>query len=113
MKKMIFALMTLAVAGATVQTASAGDREWATAGKVLTGVVAASVITQALAPRPSYYAAPGYYAYPAPAYSYNSCPPPRVVCALPPPVVVYRPPVYVAPPVVTFRLGFGFFGGHS
>jgi hypothetical protein len=114
MKKIILALTTLALAGATIQTASAGDREWATAGKVLTGVVAASVISQALQPQPAYYDS-SYYSY-GPSYGYSYAPPPRVVYA-PPPVVVYRPPVYVAPPVVSFSFGYGgyrggYYGGH-
>jgi hypothetical protein len=99
MKKMILVLTTLAIAGASVQTASAGGG-WSTAGKVLAGVTAGVVIGEALAPRPVYYAAPApvYYAAPAP-----------VVYAAPAPVVVYRPVVRVAAPCVS--VGFGFYGG--
>ena len=40
MKKMLLTgTMILALAGAGLQSARAGDREWATAGRVLTGVV--------------------------------------------------------------------------
>ncbi len=105
MKKIIFAILTLGVVGAGLQTAKAGDHEWAIAGKVLTGLAAASVITHAVQPAPVYYPA-DYYSSPAPAYSYNYCLPP---------VVVYRAPVYFAPrpvffgppPFVSFRFGSG------
>jgi len=121
MKKIILALTTLAIAGTSVQTASAGGCGWSTAGQVLAGVTAGVVIGQALAPRPVYYAAPAPVYYPAPGYGYAysyAAPaqpavvyaaPARVVYAAPAPVVVYRPPVYVAPPVV--GVGFGFYGG--
>jgi len=50
MKKLIAILATLSViVGGTLVT-SAGDREWATAGKILTGVVAGTVITRAIEP---------------------------------------------------------------
>src|ERR1051325_9905462 len=107
MKKMILALMTLALAGASVRTASA----W--------GFVASVVV----GPQPVYGCAPVYSAYAAPVYgcapSYRYCPPPRVAYVPPPPAVVYRPPVVVAPPVVvvppvvSFRFGFGLFGHHD
>ena len=121
MKKMILALTTLAIAAASVQTASAGDRGWCATEQVLAGVTAGVVIGQALAPRPVYYAAPAPVYYPAPGYGYAysyAAPaqpavvyaaPARVVYAAPAPVVVYRPAVYVAPPVVS--VGFGFYGG--
>jgi hypothetical protein len=73
MKKIIFAILILGVTGAGVQTARAGDHEWAIAGKVLTGLAAASLISHAVQPAPACYPA-GYYSYPAPAYSYNYCP---------------------------------------
>ena len=41
-------------------TAIAGDEEWATAGKILTGVVAGEIIRRALAPNRGYYHH-GYY----------------------------------------------------
>jgi hypothetical protein len=122
MKKMILGMTALALAGATVPTAAANDCGWATAGKILTGVVAGVAIGRALEPAPAYVAAPTYYSYGAPAYSYSytHCAPPPpvvvyapaprpVVCA-PPPVVVYRPPVVVRPPAVAVTFQWG--GGH-
>lgn len=89
--------------------ARAGDREWAVAGKVLTGVVAAGVVARAFEPvwyapttvlvyqPPVYVAAapvdppaPVYYA-PAPVYL---APPPVVHYAPPPPMVVVPAPYY-------------------
>ena len=138
MKKMILALTTLAIAGASVQTTLAGScrgGSWgscgsSTAGQVLAGVTAGLVIGSALAPRPTYYAAPTPVCYPAPGYGYTysyAAPaqpavvyttparvvyaaPAPVVYAAPAPVVVYRPPVYVAPPVVS--VSFGYYGGY-
>lgn len=109
MKKLIVVAAVLAFAGAQFQTAKAGDREWATAGKILTGVAIGAVIAGAVDSHASYSVT---YSS-GPAY----CPPPRVVCpppvvyvpqrvvyappvvCAPPPVVVYRPPVVCAPPV--------------
>jgi len=128
MKKMILALTTLAIAGAGVQTASAGgcgggscgSYGWSTAGQVLAGVTAGLVIGSALAPRPAYYVAPARVCYPAPGYGYTYAAPAqpvvvytapaRVVYAAPAPVVIYRPPVYVTPPVVS--VSFGYYGGY-
>jgi hypothetical protein len=122
MKKMILALTTLAIAGASIQTASAGGGGWSTAGKVLAGVTAGVVIGETLAPRPVYYAAPAPVYYPSPGYGYAysyAAPaqpavvyaaPAPVVYAAPAPVVVYRPAVYVAAPVVS--VGFGYYGGY-
>lgn len=109
MKKLIVVAAALAFAGAQIQTARAGDREWATAGKILTGVAIGAVIAGAVDSHASY------------SVTYSSglayCPPPRVVCpppvvyvpprlvyaprvvCAPPPLVVYRPPVVCAPPV--------------
>lgn len=121
MKKMILALMTLAIVGTSVQTASAGGGGWCTAGKVLAGVTAGVVIGEGLAPRPVYYAAPAPVYYPAPGYGYAysyAAPaqpavvyaaPAPVVYASPAPVVVCRPSVYVAPPVI--GAGLGYYGG--
>lgn len=136
MKKIILGLTMLAFVGAHVQTASAGDREWATAGKILTGVAAASIIAHAVDYQPGYYSS-GYYA-PAPPVYYA---PPQVVYA-PPPLapwskrsvktvrydfystgrVVFCPPrVYVpAAPVFSFSFGGGayyprhsYYGGYN
>jgi hypothetical protein len=113
MKKMILAATILGLAAANLQTAQAGDREWAVVGKVLTGVAAAAVITSAVTAEPAHVSYS--YSYSAPGYSYGYCPPPppRVVYAPPAPVVVYRAPVYVAPapvyyaPQVNVRVGYG------
>ena len=48
MKKLMLATLALALAGMNVQTAKAGDCEWATVGKVLTGVAAAVVIAKCM-----------------------------------------------------------------
>jgi len=116
MKKLVAVLALAAVTMAGIQTASAHDRGWSTTGKVLTGLFAASVISQAIAPPPPVvYAprAPVYYSTPAPVYnSYVPAPvytTPAPVYVAPAPVYV-PPPVVVAPPVVGFRFGFGF--GH-
>jgi hypothetical protein len=131
---MILAMTTLAIAGATVRTATAGGYHsscgWSTAGQVLAGVTAGLVVGSALAaPPPVYYAPPAPVAYPAPGYGYTYAPAPApvvayapparvvyaapapVVYAAPAPVVVYRPPVYVAPPVVSFSFGYYRGGG--
>lgn len=112
MKKLILGMTVLAVAAAGLQTARAGDREWAVAGKILTGLVVASAINHAIADESR--CAPVYYSEPAPCRSYSYCPPPpRVVyappvCYTPAPVVVYPAPVHCAPaPVVVFRGGYG------
>jgi hypothetical protein len=123
MKKMILAFTTLAIGAAGIQTASAGgcgsSCGWSTAGQVLAGVTAGLIVGSALAPRPTYYAAPAPVAYPTPGYGYTYAPaaapavvytaPARVVYAAPAPVVVYRRPVYVARPAVSFS--FGYYGG--
>lgn len=125
MKKLTTVLMVLAVAAALAPRAHAGDREWATAGKVLTGVIAGAAIVHALQPQPIYVytAPPVVYAPAPPPVVYAPAPPPPVVVApapapvvvapapvvcAPPPVVVYSAPVYVRPaPVVRMHLGFG------
>ena len=115
MKKLIVALVALATAGASVQTARAGGcgGGWGVAAAALGGITAGVVVGSALAPRPVYYAAPAPVYYPAPGYGYTyyaPAPQPAVVYAAPAPVVyapVYPAPVYVAPPVVSVRFGFG------
>lgn len=98
MKKIIVAATVLALAGASLQTANAGDREWATVGKILTGVAAVSLVAHAVESHPVNYSV-SYSSYaPAP------CAPPRVYCPpspqvvyVPAPVVYYPQPVYVTP----------------
>ena len=126
MKKVILALTTVALAGASVQTAAAGgcgwgscgNSGWNTAAAVVGGVTAGLVIGQALAPRPAYYVAPAPAYYPTPGYGYSyyyAAPvrpavvyaaPAPVVYVAPAPVVVYSPPVYSAPPAVSFSFGY-------
>ena len=132
MKKTIAILTLVALTAVGVQTASAGDREWATAGKVLTGLVAAHVVARAFEPAPvyatSYYAPPPVYVQPAPQVVYQQpvyqqpvvypqpvYGQPAVVYVQPAPVYFPAPRHCYAPlPVVSFSFGFGFgHGSHS
>lgn len=104
MKKILTALTLAAVTTAGVQSASAGDREWATVGKVLTGIAAAHVITRAFEPAPACHQTvyvpvqPTYVvSLPAP-----PPPPPQVVYAPPAPVYVQPAPVYYAQPAPVY-----------
>lgn len=67
----------------------AGDREWATAGKILTGAVGYSMLSNAAARRSSYNP---YYS--SPAYSYA---PPRPAYYAPAPSTTYTSTSYTAP----------------
>lgn len=100
MKTTILALTALAVTVASTPRATGGDREWATAGKVLTGVVAGSLLLRALEPRPVVTTT---YVYPTPTVL---APAPVVVqtVAPPPPGTVYvQPaPVYYAAPAPVY-----------
>lgn len=93
MKTTLPILMTMALTTAGFTQAAAGDREWATAGKVLTGVVAGAFIARALDPGPPVYVAPAY----APAPVVYHTPP---VVYQPAPVVHHPAPVYVAAPAI-------------
>lgn len=107
MKKiMMTGTVILALAGASLQSVRAGDREWATVGKVLTGVAAAGLIVAATTD--THVQATVSYNYGPPA----CCPPIRPPCnqyPAPPPPVAYCPPpvapavVYVPAPVVIYR----------
>lgn len=142
MKTLITTLTAVALLSLGTQKASAGDREWATAGKILTGLVIGGAVAKALEPAPVYHAPAVVYTQPQ--VVYTAPPPPPVVATVPAPapvyvqpaparvyvqpapVVVYSPPpvYYVRPapiypygyyaprPVVSFRLGFGIGGGH-
>ncbi len=102
----VIATLVIGLGTLTPQT-QAGDREWAVAGKVLTGVVAASVLSRALDPappaattavvyqQPVYVAPPPVY-YPPPTVVYHPAPP-QVIHYAPPPTVVIHQPVYYAP----------------
>ena len=87
--------MIITLAGASLPTARAGDREWATVGKVLTGVAVAGLIVAA---SDGHAQCSVNYSYGSPAY----CPP----CPPPPPPCHYNycpsPAVYYAPPVVAY-----------
>src|SRR5262245_27887957 len=95
MKKTIAALTLMAMTAFGVQNASAGDREWATAGKVLTGLFAFNVLNRALEPGPA-YATPAYYASP-PVYVQQAPVVQAAPVVQPAPTVVYQQPVYVQP----------------
>ena len=107
MKTLIAILATAALLAGGTQRATAGDREWATAGKILTGVVAGAVIASAIEPAPIYaYQSATWYAPPPPVYVQ---PAPVVVysapvCTRPAAVVVFAPPR----PVVSFSIGRGY-----
>lgn len=67
MKKILAIIVAAALLTAVAAApASAGDRGWATTGRILTGIIGLNILGHALA-------APYYYSYPAPAYAY----PPR------------------------------------
>jgi hypothetical protein len=109
MKKLIVAVSVLALAGTSFHTAQAGDREWATVGKILTGVAVGAVVASALDAKPVHASVSYGYVAPAPcpppAVVYCPPPPPVVVCPPPPPPVVYCPPpprvIVYEPPVYT------------
>lgn len=82
MKKLISLVITCAILNSTILQTSAGDREWATVGKILTAVAAVSVLRVVHEPPPVVvYTQPVMYQ---------------------PPVVVYTPPVIYQPPVVVY-----------
>jgi len=89
MKKALIAITALALLGASVPRASAGDRGWSVAGKVMAGVGAGFLLASALEPQPVYATTPVYVA-PAP-----------VIVQQPAPVIVQQvqQPVYVQQPV--------------
>lgn len=113
MKKTMLIAAVIALAGMQIQTARAGDRGWATAGKILTGVAIGAAIASAADAHASYTVtystAPAYCPPPAPVVCvpapvvYAPRPvvvvPAPVVCVPPPVVVYHRPPVVCAPPI--------------
>ena len=102
MKHCLLGLTTFALVGAAVPTVSARDHGWATAGKVLTGIAAVSLVARAFEAPPVYAAPPVTYppacAQPAPVVVYSQ---PgyyaQPVYVQPEPVVVYQTPVYLRP----------------
>ena len=111
----------LAAAAVQPQVCQAGQKEWATAGKILTGVVVAGILSDMCSTRTVTYTRSAVVA-PAPvmhhryvAASYVARPPCPVqswapvsrceqrVVECPPPVVEYRPPVVVCAPPAPVR----------
>jgi hypothetical protein len=90
MKKLILGTLVLALVGAGLQTACAGDREWAVVGKVLTGVAVAGVVADTIDRHGGCVVA---YNYGAPCPSPVVYAPPVVVCHRP--VVFYHAPFFV------------------
>jgi hypothetical protein len=95
MKKLISLVITCAILNSTILQTSAGDREWATVGKILTAVAAVSILGVVHEPPPVVvYTQPVIYQ------------PPVVVYTQPviyqPPVVVYTQPVIYQSPVVVY-----------
>jgi len=106
MKTMILTgTVMVALAGASLQSARAGDREWATVGKVLTGVAVAGILVAATdghAHCSVTYSTPAYCPPCPPPPQVVYCPPPAPVVYCPPPVVYYQPPVVVYPSRVAY-----------
>ncbi|MDA7915849.1 hypothetical protein N9B94_01285 [Verrucomicrobia bacterium] len=93
MKKLVAALTVTALLTATnTPSASAGDKEWATAGKVLTGLLAASVLTDAVSSGRHQHRTSHTTFYTSPSYS-------RQTVVVQQPVIVQQP-VYTHPQVI-------------
>lgn len=109
MKKVLTGCMAgvLGLAAAMPPAAAAGDREWSTAGKILTGVVAAHVVTRAFVPREGgrcrEYVVERPRCEPPPTVVRYCMPSPVVVQVpqpCPPPVVVYASESAVDDPII-------------
>ena len=102
MKTAVLAAAVVSIAAASIIPVHAGDREWSTAGKVLTGVFAAGVIAEAFRPHcppPVVYApAPVVYATAPVVYA------PATVVYAPAPVVYAPAPVVYAPAPVVYQV---------
>ncbi|HEY1170581.1 MAG TPA: hypothetical protein VGH19_04355 [Verrucomicrobiae bacterium] len=122
MKKIVTALAICGLMVAGAQQSHAGDREWAVAGKVLTGVIAGAVIAKSFEPAPVVYQPAPVVYQPAPVvvqqptvvYAQPIVQPAPVVYApapvvyAPAPVIVRPAHVYHAPPpVVSYHYSFG------
>ena len=97
-------LITIAALGATLTSQTfAGDREWATVGKVLTGVAAIQVIDRVLNPPTQVV-----YVHPQPVvYSQPVVVQPQpVVYVQPQPVVYVQPSYYCPPPAIVYYHGY-------
>lgn len=89
MKKLIATVAAAVIAGsAFLPQAQAGDREWATAGKVLAGVGAGLLIARAFEPVVVYHEPAPVYVASAPVYVQQ---PTTVYVGQPAPVVVQQP----------------------
>jgi hypothetical protein len=101
MKKLILTASVLALMATSARNAQAGDCQWATVGKVFTGVAAGVALANALDCNTHTSVMVGYR---APVI----CPPPAKVVLAPAPFVyaprvVYTTPVYVGPaPVLVY-----------
>jgi len=97
-------LITIAALGATLTSQTfAGDREWATVGKVLTGVAAIQVIDRVLNPPPQVvYVHPQPVVYSQPVVVH----PQPVVYVQPQPVVYVQPSYYCPPPAIVYYHGY-------
>lgn len=97
-------LITIAALGATLTSQTlAGDREWATVGKVLTGVAAIQVIDRVLNPPTQVVyvqAQPVVYSQPVVVQ------PQTVVYVQPQPVVYVQPSYYCPPPAIVYYHGY-------
>jgi hypothetical protein len=111
MKKMIVAATLLALAGASLPTAKAGDCGWSPAGKILTGLAVGVAVANTVYCQPAYCpvtyspcaSSPTVVVYaPAPAIL------PAPVVYAPAPVVVYPRPVFITPrPLVNVNYAYG------
>lgn len=103
MKTAVLLATVAALSSAVVTPTFAGDREWATAGKVLTGVAVAGVLADAF--RPHCETSVVYAPAPAPVVVSPVCAPPSVVYVPTPPVCYTAPTrvVYVPAPVIYAR----------
>ena len=109
MKKMlVVVLLGAMILGSMGGQAKAGDREWAVAGKVLTGLMVLNAITTACPTTTVVYEQPTCYAPPV-VYRRPVVYVPRILYRQP--VVyrrpVYRPPVYHQPPRPVVRRAHG------
>lgn len=93
-------LITIAALGTTLTTQTfAGDREWATVGKVLTGVAVIQVVDRVLNPPPQVvYVQPQQVVYSQPVVVQ----PQPVVYVQPQPVVYVQPSYYCPPPAIVY-----------